>query len=166
MSNQAQTTNPPPRASRPLRADARDTLSLGRTRRRPVCLIRKTMWPLPDKNASLRRPKSLRAKEFERRYREHLEGLPPERIKLMESDEFPVGSNAELMRDLINTVADFKNEMRENPTIEEVRPGVATEYACISVFLKPGADVQRSGLLEFYRGYWVRAHPRAVQTQS
>jgi hypothetical protein len=123
------------------------------------------MWPLPDKNASLRRPKSARAKEFERRDREHLATIPPERVKLFENDEYPAGSNLKLMRDLINTVAAFKNEMRGNPSIEEVRPGAATEYVCISVILKPGIDIQTSGLPEFYRGYWVRASARAIEKQ-
>ncbi len=124
------------------------------------------MWPLPDKNASLRGPKSPRAKEFERRYREHLAALPPERIELFESDELPAWRNPKLMRDLINTIAALRNEMRENPNIEQLRPGVATEYACISVVLKPGFDVQTGGLPEFYRGYWVRTSARAVKKQS
>ncbi len=124
------------------------------------------MWPLPNKNASLRGPQSVPAKDFELRYREHLAALPPERVKLFEDDQFPAGGNTKLMRDLLNTVEALKNEFRRNPNIEELRPGVATEYVCISVVLKPGVEVQTSGLPEFYRGYWVRASARTVAKQS
>lgn len=127
-------------------------------------LFCKPMWPLPDKNASLRGPKPPEAKEFERRYREHLATLPPERISLFEMEEYPVGGNSELMRDLIETVGAFKDEFRDNPAIDDVRPGLATEFASISVVLKPGCEARTSGLPEFYRGCWVRIRPRPVDS--
>src|SRR5690349_9552333 len=114
------------------------------------------MWPLPNKNAALLGPKSVGAKEFELRYREHLASMPTERRKLFEGDELRPYEDVAVMRDLIDTVAAFKNEMRQNPSILEVRPGASTEQVFISVFLKSGVDVQESGLPEFYSGYWVR----------
>ncbi len=115
------------------------------------------MWPIPNKNASLLGPKSVGAKEFERRYREHLAAMPTERRKLFEGDELRPYENFAVMRDLIDTVAALKKEMRQNPSILEVRPGVSTEQVFISVFVRSGVDVPESGLPEFYGGYWVRA---------
>lgn len=115
------------------------------------------MWPISDKLSTSQRPKSIWAKEFERRYREHLATLPPERRVILESDKDPPWEDAKLMQDLLRTVGDFKAEMGNDSRIEQVRPGasISIKYVFISVILKPGIEPQTCGLPEFYRGYWV-----------
>ena len=116
------------------------------------------MWPISDKIPSSRRPKSPWAKAFERRYKEHLASMPPERITLFETEDDPPW-NGKLGHDLVKTVAEFKDEIGDDPKVEEVSPGfsVTIKYVFISVVLKPGVEPKTCGLPEFYRGYWVRA---------
>ncbi len=127
--------------------------------------MQKDMWPISDKIPSSRRPKSPWAKEFERRYKEHLATLPPERTKLFETEDDPPW-NGPLGHDLIRTVARFKDDFANNPKVEQVHPGLSSsiKYVFIAVVLKPGVEPKTCGLPEFYQGYWVVPEPHGLRT--
>src|SRR5262245_35780186 len=61
------------------------------------------MWPLTAREAFGKQPASPARLELERRYREHLMALPPERLKIFQSDIVPAGLDRDLMADCVQT---------------------------------------------------------------
>jgi len=114
------------------------------------------MWPL--NNCRVFRSSELNDKV--RRYRSHLATLPPDRLKLLATEECTKGP---LLEDLVQTTNQFAREVvADNPHVQEVRPGIGRRFLTIDVILRPGTDPEACRLPEFYRGYMVNPKPRPI----
>jgi hypothetical protein len=120
------------------------------------------MWPLTNYQSF----RSSALNEFSRRYRNHLETLPPDRLLLFQREEFDrsKGSvSAALEQDCARTVQEFERQMMAKiADIQEVRPGVSKHYFFISVILRPGFEAKECGLPEFFDGYIVDVAPQII----
>ncbi len=114
------------------------------------------MWPLTN----YRPFRSSALNDLVRRYKSHLATLPPDRLKLLETEECTKGP---LLEDLLQTTKQFAREVvADNPHVREVRPGIGRRLLSIDVILRPGIDAEACRLPEFYRGYMVCPTPRPI----
>jgi hypothetical protein len=121
------------------------------------------MWPLTNHQSF----RSSALNEFSRRYRNHLETLPPDRLLLFQKEEFDLSEGSvsgALEQDCARAIKEFERQMiaKGIADIQEVRPGLSKHHFFISVVLRPGVEAKEYGLPEFFDGYIVDVAPQII----